>query len=167
MIVRDKELADKIWLYKSFGHRGDEYFTLGVNGKNSEFHAAMGLCNLPRVASFIAARRELAKLYMQELADMPLQYPTMPEGLEYNYAYFPIVLPSEEVMHRVKDALVSNDINTRRYFYPSLNKLPYHSGAICPVSEDIASRVLSLPFYQDIDRLDVKYICEIIKNVVV
>lgn len=163
IIVQDTALSEKIWLYKSFGHRGDDYFSLGVNGKNSEFHAAMGLCNLPRVPDFIEARRRLGDLYQQELAGLPIRFPLMPDELEYNYAYFPIILESEEQMFKVKDALAVEQINTRRYFYPSLNVLPYHTGAACPISEDIALRVLSLPFYQELEPEQVQRICHIIR----
>ena len=49
----DARLSAHLNLLKSFGHVGDEHLTLGINGKNSELHAAMGLCLLPRVAGFI------------------------------------------------------------------------------------------------------------------
>ena len=161
IVMNDAELARKIWLYKSFGHIGDEYFTLGVNGKNSEFHAAMGLCNLPRVPDFIEKRRVLAELYKQELAGLPLQFPAPgEESLEYNYSYFPVVFESEAAMQRAKDHLAAHQVNTRRYFFPSLNRLPYHTGAACPVSEDVSTRVLSLPFYQELDPADVRRISQ-------
>lgn len=163
IVMNDAELARKIWLYKSFGHIGDEYFTLGVNGKNSEFHAAMGLCNLPRVPDFIEKRRALAELYKQELAGLPLQFPeSAEESLEYNYSYFPVVFESEAAMLRAKDHLTAHQINTRRYFFPSLNRLPYHTGAACPVSEDVSTRVLSLPFYQELAPDDVRRISRLL-----
>lgn len=164
IVTTDAELAKKIWLFKSFGHIGDEYFSLGVNGKNSEFHAAMGLCNLPRVPEFIEARRQVAELYHEELASLPLRYPVLPADTEYNYAYFPVIFDTEARMHRVKDALAAHDINTRRYFFPSLNRLPYHTGADCPVSEDIALRVLCLPFYQQLAHDDVRRIGRLIRE---
>ncbi len=43
IIPNDEELAHKILLYRSFGHISDDYYSVGINGKNSEFHAAMGL----------------------------------------------------------------------------------------------------------------------------
>ena len=46
-IVRDKAVSDKLELQKRFGHHGDEHFMLGINAKQSEFHAAMGLANFP------------------------------------------------------------------------------------------------------------------------
>jgi dTDP-4-amino-4,6-dideoxygalactose transaminase len=164
IITMDEALAHKVWLYKSFGHIGDEYFSLGVNGKNSEFHAAMGLCNLPRVPGFIEARRRLAELYRAELATLLLRYPVMPADMEYNYAYFPVIFDTEARMQKVKDALAAEDINTRRYFFPSLNKLPYHTGADCPVSEDIAVRVLCLPLYQQLEHDEVRRISALIRT---
>jgi dTDP-4-amino-4,6-dideoxygalactose transaminase len=165
IVVKNEELARQIWLYKSFGHIGDEYFTLGVNGKNSEFHAAMGLCNLPRVPSFIEQRRALAERYRAELQQLPLQFPVPTEAsLEYNYAYFPILFDSEEKLLQVKNALAAQDINTRRYFFPSLNQLPYHTGASCPVSEDVSRRVLCLPFYQQLEPEQVVRISQLIRQ---
>lgn len=166
IVTTNEELAKKIWLFKSFGHIGDEYFSLGVNGKNSEFHAAMGLCNLPRVPEFIEARRQIAELYHAGLFEIPLQYPVIPPNVKYNYSYFPVIFSSEEQMHKVKDVLAAHDINTRRYFFPSLNKLPYHTGAECPISEDISSRVLCLPFYQQLEHSQVNKITELIKAIV-
>ncbi|GAA3951319.1 DegT/DnrJ/EryC1/StrS family aminotransferase [Hymenobacter algoricola] len=164
IITTDEKLAQKVSLYKSFGHIGDEYYSLGVNGKNSEFHAAMGLCNLPRVPEFIDARRQIAELYRAELAPLPLRYPVMPAATEYNYAYFPVIFDTEARMHHVKQALAAHGINTRRYFFPSLNKLPYHTGADCPVSEDIAVRVLCLPFYQQLEHDQVRRIGALIRE---
>lgn len=165
IVMKEETLARQIWLYKSFGHIGDDYFTLGVNGKNSEFHAAMGLCNLPRVVDFIAQRQALATIYRAELAELPLQFPEpIEETLEYNYAYFPILFESEAKLLQVKDALAGQDINTRRYFFPSLNQLPYHTGAACPVSEDVSRRVLCLPFYQQLEPEQVVRISQFIRE---
>ncbi|WP_223650912.1 DegT/DnrJ/EryC1/StrS family aminotransferase [Hymenobacter psoromatis] len=164
IVVNDSSLANDIWLLKSFGHIGDDYFSLGVNGKNSEFHAAMGLCNFPRVNSFIASRKKLAELYHSELVGLPIIYP-MPQAksLVYNYAYFPIIFQSETQMLKVKEALAAHSIYTRRYFFPSLNRLPYVKGQICPVSEDIASRVLCLPFYQELSEDIVRWIANVVR----
>ncbi len=162
VITGDNKLAEKIFLYRAFGHLDEEYVTFGVNGRTSEFNAAMGLCNLPRVESFIQKRKEINGLYRSLLKDLKLQYPLIPEDLDYNFSYFPVIFPSEKKMLLAKKILAENDIHTRRYFFPSLNKLPYLNYVSCPISEDIASRVLCLPVYQDLDIKDIKRISEII-----
>src|SRR5690606_27065948 len=47
VFTRCPELLKKMSFIRNFGHNGPSDFKeLGLNGKNSEFHAAMGLCNL-------------------------------------------------------------------------------------------------------------------------
>lgn len=159
-------LIEKISLYRSFGHIGDDYIDVGINGKNSEFHAAMGLCNLPRVDRFISQRKNISDLYTSQLKHLPLSFPVIPKDITYNYSYYPIVFRTEEEMLRVKDYLATNGINTRRYFYPSLNNLPYlKTTSACPVSDSVSKRVLCLPFYQQLSEEEVFLICSKIKSV--
>jgi len=149
LISNHPELHEKIQLLRAFGHRGDEeYFYAGINGKNSEFHAAMGLCNLPHVPEIISARREVFEQYDTQLNWDRLTKPKINPEIEYNYAYYPVVFETYDVMRRVQSALLENQIAPRRYFYPSLNTLTFLPKFYpCPVSEDISSRVLSLPLY--------------------
>ena len=57
-VVLHQEDHDKaLRLLRSFGHVGDEHFTLGMNAKMSEVHAAMGMAVLPHV---VAARVAVA-----------------------------------------------------------------------------------------------------------
>lgn len=146
IITNDNELARKVRLYRAFGHVNDEYFTLGINGKNSELHAAMGLCVLPRVDGFIELRRHLSMQYDKLLNGLPLIRPQMTNpAFKYNFAYYPVVFDSEQSLLAAQSALQAADIFPRRYFYPSLNRLPYCQGAPCPIAESVAARVLCLP----------------------
>jgi dTDP-4-amino-4,6-dideoxygalactose transaminase len=159
------KLADAINKIKNFGHLGDEYFTLGVNGKNSEFHAAMGLCMLPSVTDIIQRRRLVCEIYDAELANLQIESLNHPDTFEYNYAYYPVVFRNEDQLLAVKQNLNSHQINPRRYFYPSLNTLPFlHRKQECPISEDIASRVLCLPLYDSLEEQDVLRICALIRE---
>lgn len=163
IITNDDEVAERISLYRSFGHRGDDYFTVGINGKNSEFHAAMGLCMLPRVANIIEERKEIARMYDMLLANTGVQRPQLAAGTAYNYAYYPVIFASEEQLLRVREALNAKEIFPRRYFYPSLNTLPYITQSnSCPVSENIARRVLCLPYYPGLAGKDIERITTIV-----
>jgi dTDP-4-amino-4,6-dideoxygalactose transaminase len=164
-VVKDKASHEKIFLQKSFGHIGDSHHCLGINGKNSEFHAAMGLCLLGMMEENIRKRKKLHEAYKQLLAGAPLAYPVLPDGLEYNYGYFPVLFESEKVMMGLKEYLAKNEVNTRRYFYPSLNTLPYlQKSSSCPVSEDVSLRVLCLPFYYDLNLEEVAYIAGLVRK---
>jgi len=151
VITNDDEVARKIRLHRAFGHIRDEYFTLGINAKNSEFHAAMGLCLLPRVEEFIALRKSLSQNYDYLIADLPVTRPdAIVSGLDYNHAYYPLLFRSEAELLLAKTVLEKADIMPRRYFYPALNRLPYHKGESCPIAEDIAARVLCLPLSHEV-----------------
>lgn len=164
IITNDDSLAEKMALYRQFGHVGDLYISVGINGKGSEFHAAMGLCLLPKMEEFIENRKSIASLYNQQLSSLPLKWPEAMKGTQYNYSYYPVVFETEEQMLKVKSLLEKKDVGTRRYFYPSLNNLPQYQGEPCPVSESVSARVLALPFYYKMEEKDVKMICDCIKT---
>ncbi|SOD41917.1 DegT/DnrJ/EryC1/StrS family aminotransferase [Nitrosovibrio sp. Nv4] len=162
IFTNDARLAQKCVLLRAFGLDDDRPHEAGINGKNSEFHAAMGLCNLPKVADFIQKRKEIDFIYRSLLQNLSVQFLNLSPEVAYNYAYFPLVFASEERMLSVKDALLDEGIHARRYFYPSLNKLPYYSSAHCPVAEDISKRVLCLPFYYELSTEDAQRIAGIV-----
>jgi dTDP-4-amino-4,6-dideoxygalactose transaminase len=162
VIVRDQTVSDKVELIKHFGHLGDEHHMLGINAKASEFQAAMGLCNLKYVDEIIQKRKTAFSLYNQLLVNK-FQKPVVGKDTEYNYAYYPILLDNEDNLLRKIEKLNRENIFPRRYFYPSLNKLPYMKTAqSCPVSEDIASRIICLPMHTDLRKEDINKICRIL-----
>lgn len=169
VIFRDKEVADRAFLMSKFGHLGeDHYIDLGINTKMSELHAAMGLSMLPHVSSIIEARRQCSAWYDEFLAGTKLQRPEVVRGLEYNFAYYPVVFETHQKAMAVREALQNNGVFPRRYFHPSLNTLPFLDEATrspCPVSESLASRVLSLPLYTALCRQEILMIATCIKNV--
>lgn len=164
IVTNNDELAQKMTLYRQFGHIGDKHFSIGINGKNSEFHAAMGLCLLPMMEAFINRRKTIVAQYDFLLKDLPLKKPQALEKVAYNYSYYPIVMDSEEKLEKIKTLLQQHEIVSRRYFYPSLNHLPQYSGESCPVSESVSVRVLALPLYYELAADEVILICDLIKS---
>jgi dTDP-4-amino-4,6-dideoxygalactose transaminase len=166
IICNNKELLDKLYLYRSFGHIGDNYYTAGINGKNSEFHAAMGLCILPKMDDIIAKRKHIFEMYGRLLGCNKIVRPFSAKDLAYNYAYCPVLFETEEILLKVKTALAAVNINTRRYFYPSLNALPFIEYQSCKISDEISKRVLCLPFYDSLSPEDVEMICGIVTSTI-
>ena len=164
-IVKERNISQKLDLIKRFGHNGDEHFCLGINAKQSEFNAAMGLANFPYIDEIIEKRKIISEIYDKELGNL-VQRPKKQEFLKYNYAYYPVVFKSEDDLLKVFNALNKEGIYPRRYFYPSLNKLPYLKNyKSCSVSEDVCSRIACLPLYPMLDLDDISRICQIIKEV--
>jgi dTDP-4-amino-4,6-dideoxygalactose transaminase len=166
IVTEDDAIARKLMLYRQFGHVYDEYLSEGINAKNSEAHAAMGLCILPDLPSIIQQRKALSERY-SSLLNARVTRPASPElDFNYNYAYYPVLMPTEAQLIAAIAALGMLKIHPRRYFHPSLNKLPYLNYKESPVSEDIASRVMCLPLFVGLEDSDVVRICEVINEMV-
>ncbi|MFY7788352.1 MAG: DegT/DnrJ/EryC1/StrS family aminotransferase, partial [Thermoflexibacteraceae bacterium] len=163
IVTHNDELAHRIAYMRNFGHNGSEdFWGVGINGKTSEFNAAMGLCILPNMEKIIAKRRLLSEKYDKILEGLGIVTPQIDNKVIYNYSYYPIVFKSEEELLEVKKILNASNIYPRRYFYPSLNTLNYVSNTPMPISEDISRRVLCLPLYYDLQEVEAKMIGNLI-----
>lgn len=154
------DIDEKINLLRNFGLNGEKPSIPGINAKNSEFHAAMGLCNLKYVNQIIEKRKNLSDYYSSLL---PLEILPVYNNsdVSYNYAYYPIILPSEDILKKVVNVLLEKGIQTRRYFWPSLSKLEYIiTNNVCEVAEDISKRILCLPLYTELDKKQIELIAE-------
>lgn len=161
-IVNDRETFEKLELMKRFGHVGDNHIMLGINAKQDEFNAAMGLANLEHIGEIVAERKRISELY-DFLLEGKLRRPKKQEGLEYNYAYYPVLFESEKELLAAFERLARINVYPRRYFYPSLNILPYiEKTDQCPVSEDISSRIACFPLYVGLKYAIVRNICEVL-----
>lgn len=164
IFTQKDELNKKIELIKRFGHHGDEHFMIGLNAKASEFHAAMGLCNLEFISEIIEKRRQTSELYDELLQDRFKKQSYSNDAIN-NHAYYPVIFSSEENLLAAFERLNRNDIYPRRYFYPSLNTLRYlNEKQHCPLSEDIAKRIACLPLYYDISEDSINEIAEHLLN---
>src|SRR5690606_23200555 len=149
---------------RNFGFNGPEDFAdVGINGKNSEFHAAMGLANMKYLDDIFRDRKELCGYYDESLKGLEHAKPLVADDCDCNYAYYPIILESEEVLKKHTSALNANWIYPRRYFHPSLNTISIIADKVSmPVSEDISKRVLCLPLYYGLSKEEIDFICRIL-----
>lgn len=137
---------------------------LGINAKMSEFHAAMGLAVLDDIEEILEKRQEVVNRYTYLLADY-FKFQQQNIDSTRNYSYFPILFKNEMKLNECVRYLNDNSIFPKRYFTPSLDKLPYiNTNTDMSVSWDISSRVLCLPLYSDLQINDVDFIVDKIKD---
>lgn len=154
-IVCNKENDNEVRLRRNFGFNGSYTFdAVGINGKMSEMHAAMGLANLKYVDKILMKYKSLYKLYKDELLKKGFQFQRIATDAEYNYAYFPLLLKDEESLLKKIKQLNESLIFPRRYFYPTLSSLIDSSNISYKVSEDISKRGLCLPMYFKLDKFE-------------
>lgn len=159
------DVSKRMAMMRNFGHSSaTDFGDVGINGKNSEFHAAMGLCNIKHVPDILKVRQQLCERYVKNLEGLPVTFQKILPKTEYNHAYFPVIFESEAVLLKLVDFLNLNSIFPRRYFYPSLTKLPYVHGQSASVAEDISRRILCLPLYHTLSLEEVDMICRLVKQ---
>ncbi|HEX8269221.1 MAG TPA: DegT/DnrJ/EryC1/StrS family aminotransferase [Flavobacterium sp.] len=167
VVTRQPDLLKKLAFMRNFGFNGPEAFAeLGINGKNSEFHAAMGLVNLDYISAIHDNRNKICDRYDQKLTTLKAVKQQWHREANQNYAYYPIVLESEALLHKIVAYLNGNEIFVRRYFYPSLSSvLPYLDPVAMPITDEIAKRVICLPLYHDLTLEEVDLICRLLLRV--
>jgi dTDP-4-amino-4,6-dideoxygalactose transaminase len=155
LVINDNDLYEQARRMINFGFVKEDTVTqLGINAKMNELQAAMGLCVLDDIDEIIEEQCRIIDEYSTELEG----YVGFQESLSEvsgNCTYFPIVLESESETLELKAQLMRNDVRARRYFYPSLNKMPFIKERVsCPNSESLSSRILSLPVYPGLAQSD-------------
>lgn len=152
LIINDDRLVQDAKYLINFGIDGPESVkALGTNAKMNEFEAAMGLCVLDDMELILEQREEIYDRYYKALNDVVGIQIKNPNATS-NFAYFPALFENEQQMLRVKKLLSENDIFPRRYFYPSLDTLPYLTDRqTMKVSRSVASRILALPIYPGLE----------------
>lgn len=160
IVCQDAKTKSRIDHLKNFGFVDEtEVVAPGINGKMSEFNAALGLLQLQHVDEAIEKRFLLDRLYRERLASVP-GISCVPRDLTAtnNYSYFPVLIGQDH--HRSRDELYhllkANGIHTRRYFYPLVSDFPMYRGLPSaqrdhlPIASLAAAQVLCLPIYPDL-----------------
>lgn len=168
LIINDDELYRRAKAMINFGIDAQTNTgaidMLGLNAKMNEFEAAMGLCVLDDMDIIIDKRKKVYEYYKENLHHM-MQVQKINPDATMNYSYFPVLFDSEEELIQIVDKLNAKEIFPRRYFYPSLETLPYiEKSQLQPVSEDISRRILCLPLYPGLEREAQSKIVDIILN---
>lgn len=167
IFAKDKELLSRIMYMRNFGHDGPERFNgMGINGKNSEFHAAMGLCVLSYIDGILERRKAQCLCYDEILHGLEVRKPEIQEGCDINYSYYPVIFRSEQQALAAKDALEKRDIFPRRYFFPPLSSLSYVDNTPTPIADDISRCILCLPLFHEMRREDQDLIARILLDAV-
>lgn len=161
IVCPDAKTKVRIDQLKNFGHVGEVTVVApGINGKMSEFNAALGLLQLKYIDRALARRQEIDAAYRERLRGVKGIRCLGDAGEKVaNHAYFPILVDSrypisrDELYQRLKD----NGIHPRRYFYPLISEFSMYRGLPSahrdhlPVATAAAQAVLCLPIYPDLE----------------
>ncbi len=168
----DSNLQQTFDYLKNFGFKSElEVVMPGTNAKMNELQALMGINVLEYIDGIIKKSRQIDAVYRERLSSVPGIHvpPVLPTNIKYNYAYLPVEVDKEEFgMDRdeLYEELKEYNIFARRYFYPLVCDYSCYAKLSLSdplnVARKVASRILTLPTYYDLDLGDVDKICRIL-----
>ena len=174
IVSPDLETKTQIDYLKNFGYENEtSVIAVGINGKMSEFNAALGLLQLKYVDGAIAQRQAIAVDYQSRLEGVTGVEIVGPFGQKKaNYSYFPILINDKFRLSRdgLYESLKSIGINTRRYFYPLISEFPIYQhlpssdGTNLSVAHDASQQILCLPIYPGLETTIIDKICSLIST---
>lgn len=117
----------------------------GINGKMSEFHAAIGLAVADGMAERVAGRQNMARAWISALSDCPVTvFCTDIDATPWQV--FPVVLGSQDQLLATLEQATLRGIELRRYYSPSLGACSgMQQLRPCTHAQTLAERVLVLP----------------------
>lgn len=166
---QDKELVKRIRTSSNFGYYGTrESISFGINSKLSEYHAAIGLATLDVYQVKIQKRQQIYESYLEEINN----YGLLEKGWEIQktvgtipYQFFSILCPKGEKNREYVEKLERNSIKAVSYYNPSCHQQLQFQNYLhseLTVTNDLTERVLSLPFWEDMDSSVVKRVIKVL-----
>jgi dTDP-4-amino-4,6-dideoxygalactose transaminase len=154
-------------------HQHRLYLASGYDYRMNEMVAALARAQLSRIESILYSRQKVARWYNERLADRPgIVLPVQVEGQgQQSWPAYVIKLDPKMHRQRIIEELVIQGIPTTPYqvavhLQPfMIEKFSYHSGDF-PEAEQLAKRVLALPFSGVMTEKQVDYVCKTIKQTV-
>ena len=176
IVCQDAKTKQRIDYLKNFGFANEVTVVApGINGKMSEFSAALGLLQLKHIDDALLRRKQIESRYQETLSEVTgLSLLPMAPNTNGNASYFPILvgddypLSRDALYQKMKDA----GIYGRRYFYPLISDMPMYRGLPSAKAENlkharwIADRVICLPIYPDLLDAQVDAVTELIAKAI-
>ena len=172
IVCPDEKTKQRINHLKNFGFVDEvTVVAAGINGKMSEFNAALGILQLDSIENAIQQRKAAYELYRKKLAGTKnIHLHPLAVEKKSNFAYLPILVPPEYPLSRdeLYEKLRDHGIHARRYFYPLISDFPMYRGLTSaeesnlPVARRVSNEVICLPIYPGLSECDLKRVVALI-----
>ncbi|MGL4982866.1 MAG: DegT/DnrJ/EryC1/StrS family aminotransferase [Treponemataceae bacterium] len=164
VLTNDETLAERGKHIKGQGlakYREYWHDTWGTNYRMTNIQAAIGCAQLEQIETLIAKKTNIAKLYQDNLKDLPITHHKQVGETKHTYWMNSILCENSKVRDELRAFLKENEIETRPTFYP-IHTMPIYSGKYekHKVAENVSLRGMNLPSYPDLKEEDVKFICD-------
>ena len=142
-----------------------------LNLQMTDIQAAIGLVQLTKLDKMVEMRRNVAALYFQELEAVPIGLIHEKSWAKHAYFKYAIVLPQNVQKQAFIEKMGVFGIETGKLYDPPLHKSEIAQNVLentakLPISEDFASRTVSLPMFPELSSEDIIRVCETISSII-
>ncbi|QZN84776.1 DegT/DnrJ/EryC1/StrS aminotransferase family protein [Cellulomonas sp. C5510] len=170
IVTPDADQHRRFRTARNFGILGEEHNTgVGLNGKMSEVHAAVGTVVLDHLDQELQRRADLAARYTERLRDIEGIRILSGDGTFHQYMTIRVdgrIRPGGRDVLRQR--LLDHNVVSRKYFFPLCSDIDVYrdlpSARGLDVAERAAQECLVLPLYGDLPASVVDYICDLVDD---
>ena len=164
VVTNDETLFDRSVHFKGQGlakHRQYWHDVIGYNYRMTNICAALGLAQLERADTLLARKREVARLYREGFAGLPVTFHDETKDVRHSFWMCSILADDPAKRDPLREALESAGIETRPLFYP-VHTMPMYAAKFQrhPVAENLGWRGINLPSWPGLSAEQIQYICE-------
>jgi len=162
--TNNREVAERVRYLANHGRAfvGADAEYIGISSRLDTFNAQILTQKLGRIDRELKMRRESARYY-RELVSSRFKVQMFPEGYCSSVQFFVLETPHRD---RVRAILKEKGIETRIH-YPLPYEMPAYRGHkqlkgidSLPVTEEVAQRIMTLPFHNRFRRRDADYVAK-------
>ncbi|MCU0269631.1 MAG: aminotransferase class I/II-fold pyridoxal phosphate-dependent enzyme [Acidimicrobiales bacterium] len=156
------EVADRFRYLRGYGFQNDYNSRyVGLNGKISELHCALGVLTLAGVEQAVARRHEILAGYRSVLGDR-VGWQAVRADDRSTYKDISLVLGDRR--DAVESALAAAGVATKRYFLPLHHQDAYQrwAGDPLPAADEVYRTTLCVPAYNDLTDEQVLAIADVV-----
>ena len=164
----DEDVAERFRYLRGYGFLNDyESRLVGLNGKMSELHAALGLLTMARIETALAVRAVHLDAYRARLGAHPgVTFQAVVAGDRSTTKDIAVLFADRATRDGVEAALTAARVQTKRYFRPCHTMSAYrvHADRPLPATEWVYERILCLPLYEDLAEADRELVIDIVER---
>lgn len=164
----NKAFMQKMHLGRNYGAGSDyncEY--IGLNGKMSEFHAAIALESMALIDEMVEKRQRLSQVYKKRLGDLPgITFQYIPDYCLTTFKDYAVLIDPAKfgaTRDELVTALSKEHIYTKKYFFPQHRMTAYksiaHRAEGLKVTEQVADNIICLPMYSHMNEDTLEKVC--------